>query len=43
MEIDVELNHFIRPELSFNDTETLVEQMKKDCLEAKTLLSNFKG
>ena len=43
MEIDVELNHFIRPELSFNDTDTLVEQMKKDCLEAKTLLSNFKG
>ena len=42
MEIDVELNYFIRPELSFNDTETLVEQMKKDCIEAKIFLDKLK-
>ncbi len=43
LEIEVELNYFIRPELSFKDTTTLIEQMKKDCMEAKTILGSLKS
>ncbi len=38
-EIEVSLKHFLRPEARFEDMDALVEQMKRDCEEARKLLS----
>ena len=37
--IEVELIAFLRPEAKFDDLESLVEQMDKDCAEARRLLA----
>lgn len=38
-EIEVALRHFLRPEAKFESLDALVEQMGKDCDEARKLLS----
>ena len=37
--MEVELHHFLRPELHFPSLEEMVEQMKKDSEDAKRLLA----
>ena len=37
--MEVELHHFLRPELHFPSLEEMVEQMKKDSADAKRLLA----
>jgi riboflavin kinase/FMN adenylyltransferase len=38
-EIEVRLHHFLRPEAKFDNLETLVAQMERDCDEARKVLS----
>jgi riboflavin kinase / FMN adenylyltransferase len=38
--IEVEFHAFIRPEAKFDDMDTLMAQMTKDCDEARTILGN---
>lgn len=38
-EIEVAFHHFLRPEAKFDSLEALMEQMDRDCTEAKKLLS----
>lgn len=38
-EIEVAFHHFLRGEAKFNSVDALVEQMEKDCAQAKRLLS----
>jgi riboflavin kinase/FMN adenylyltransferase len=38
-EIEVAFHHFLRGEAKFDSLETLIEQMDKDCAEARRLLS----
>ena len=38
-EIEVAFHHFLRPEAKFDSLDQLIEQMEKDCEEAKRLLS----
>ncbi len=38
-EIEVAFHHFLRPEAKFNSVDALIEQMDKDCAEAKRLLA----
>ncbi|WP_301751032.1 bifunctional riboflavin kinase/FAD synthetase [uncultured Erythrobacter sp.] len=39
-EIEVAFHHFLRGEAKFNSLEALIEQMDKDCAEARRLLSS---
>ncbi len=41
VEIEVELNFFVRPEIAFSETADLIKQMEKDCVEIKNLLNIF--
>ncbi len=38
-EVEVGFHHFLRPEAKFDGLDALVQQMEKDCAEAKRLLS----
>ena len=38
-EIEVAFHHFLRGEAKFDSLEALIEQMDKDCAEARRLLS----
>ncbi len=38
-EIEVAFHHFLRPEAKFDDLDTLVAQMERDCEKARELLS----
>jgi riboflavin kinase/FMN adenylyltransferase len=38
--IDVELVQFLRPEKKFDDIESLVAQMDRDCMAARVILAN---
>jgi FAD synthase len=40
-EIEMQLCSFLRPEMKFDQLETLSAQIKKDCAEATKLLSNL--
>lgn len=39
-EIEVSFHHFLRPEAKFGSLDALIEQMEKDCAEARRLLSS---
>jgi riboflavin kinase/FMN adenylyltransferase len=38
-EIEVAFHHFLRPEAKFDSLDALVDQMKRDCVEARRLLA----
>ena len=38
-EVEVAFRHFIRPEAKFDSLDELLEQMERDCDEARKLLS----
>jgi len=38
-EVEVAFHHFLRPEAKFDSLDLLMEQMEKDCAEARRLLS----
>ncbi|MEM5516570.1 riboflavin biosynthesis protein RibF [Henriciella sp. AS95] len=38
--VEVELHHYLRPELAFPSVDDMVEQMKADCEDAKALLAS---
>ena len=42
LEIEVKLKFFIRPEITFSDTKTLIRQMEEDCTEIKKILTGAK-
>ena len=42
LEIEVELNFFVRSEITFSDTKALIRQMEEDCTHIKELLKGVK-
>ena len=42
-EIEVELNFFVRPEVTFSDTAALIKQMEKDCTDVRKLLKSVQS
>ena len=42
LDIEVELNFFVRSEITFSDTKALILQMEEDCTQIKELLKGVK-